>query len=754
MALLHRQRTSVSRFSLLKFSIPGGLKLFVLVVILFSTATFSWAAPEVEPNDSTASANSISFDANQTGAISQARISSLSDVDYFKIVTPSFQGTTTLTATMTPTSTDKSLDASISLRNSSGTILASKDAGGDNVSETLTFSVSGGTTYFLTCSSADIFSLGIGDYTLSVSLVFNDPNDQIAEAIPLGAVNQTISVPQPAIIDPSPDVDMYSFTVAAGQRISFNVDCPSGVLKAAVRLFDTSGLELGANLGGSGPGETPGAEAYLEYTFQLAGTYYLGVSGVGNGSYSATAGTGDIAGSTGSYTLVLSPGLAGTIRRPIIVTDFPVDIVGFGTVPKAIDPNTRTWIVTHGWNSSRTNENIASVARSLAELQPQDQVLTLDWRAAANALLPSDAESSILPVAEWAAAALTQAGFKGTNVNLVGHSFGSYVSDEIAERMGGVNSIITFDPAADIIGGYTPDENDQVNFARDSNFSWSFHSSNLGSDKTPFTADEEFLVTGLDPVTAHGDVLFFFSFLLSNPNDPISQYFFLSFLLNETYGSWIPDQYTSPFLSDDVIYGYEADIVADPVSHEPETINFVAIITESNAIAVPEGGTGLLRIKLSAQPVSDVRVDAVVVSGDTDVSIQSGAPLTFTTANWNQFQMISITAANDIDAINGFAVIRLGVLGHAIKEVVVNEIDSDRLASHPKLSSMRFADGQFRFALEGEAGTVCVLYASIDLKQWLPVSTNTIPSLGVLDFFGAAPAPNGFFRAQVVATSP
>jgi hypothetical protein len=308
MALQDFQRRTVCRFSYLA-AIRRKMKIFVFAALFISTSGLCIAAPEAEPNDSTATANSISLDANQTGSISPARISSLSDVDYFKITTSSFEGTTTLTATMTPTALDKGLDASISLRNSSGTILASKDAGGDNISETLTFSVSGGTTYYVASSSADIFSLGSGDYTLSVSLVFNDPNDQIAEAIPLGAITQTISIPQPAVIDPSPDVDMYSFTVAAGQRISFNVDCPT-TFAALVRLFDASGNEMALNSGSPGPGETTASEAYLEHTFQSAGTYYVGISGVRNTSYNATTGNGDTAGSTGPYALVFSPGLA------------------------------------------------------------------------------------------------------------------------------------------------------------------------------------------------------------------------------------------------------------------------------------------------------------------------------------------------------------------------------------------------------------------------------------------------------------
>ena len=121
-------------------------------------------------------------------------------------------------------------------------------------------------------------------------------------------------------------------------------------------------VELAANDDKAGPGESGGGNSYVEYTFVSGGTYYVGISGSGNTSYNAIAGTGDMSGSSGSYTLVVSPGLAGTIRRPADATDYPVDILGFGANPPAINTNQRTWIVIHGWNSSRANGNISAIA--------------------------------------------------------------------------------------------------------------------------------------------------------------------------------------------------------------------------------------------------------------------------------------------------------------------------------------------------------------------------------------------------------
>src|SRR5207247_2336791 len=137
---------------------------------------------------------------------------------------------------------------------------------------------------------------------------------QISEAIPPGAMTQTRTNLSPAAIDSPTDVDMYSFSVTAGQRISFDIERLSGsTLAAYLRVFDGNGNELANNAGGAGPGESPGTEAYLEQPFNSGGTYFVGVSGLENKAYNAQTGTGDSAASTGAYTLIVSPGITGTI---------------------------------------------------------------------------------------------------------------------------------------------------------------------------------------------------------------------------------------------------------------------------------------------------------------------------------------------------------------------------------------------------------------------------------------------------------
>jgi len=112
-------------------------------------------------------------------------------------------------------------------------------------------------------------------------------------------------------IDTTTDVDMYKFTVAAGQRVSFDIDRLAGSsLNSFIRLFNASGTPLASNDNAAASGESFSADSYLEYIFKTAGTYYLGVSGSGNSAYDPISGAGATNSSTGFYTLTLSvPGV-------------------------------------------------------------------------------------------------------------------------------------------------------------------------------------------------------------------------------------------------------------------------------------------------------------------------------------------------------------------------------------------------------------------------------------------------------------
>jgi hypothetical protein len=108
------------------------------------------------------------------------------------------------------------------------------------------------------------------------------------------------------------------------------------------------------------------------------------------------------------------------------------------------------------------------------------------------------------------------------------------------------------------------------------------------------------------------------------------------------------------------------------------TPNVVVFITDQDTIQIPEGGTASFNVRLSAQPTADVNVTVTRESGDTDISVITGASLTFTTSNWNIDQAVTLQAAQDADTTNGQAVIAITAPGITLdKNITVTEQDDD-----------------------------------------------------------------------------
>lgn len=199
----------------------------------------------------------------------------------------------------------------------------------------------------------------IGDYTLIVQTPAPAPvdsDDSIAESVSLGTVTTTPTTIN-GNITPDVDVDMYGFTVAAGQSVDFDIDTALngiGGLSSYLRLFNFLGQELAANNNGTAPGEeTLGFDAYLRFTFTAAGTYYIAVSNSSNVVYDPLNGGGDTAGgagATGAYqltlqalpvdpddTIVEATALGAISTRPIttsasISPDVDVDVYSFSVI--------------------------------------------------------------------------------------------------------------------------------------------------------------------------------------------------------------------------------------------------------------------------------------------------------------------------------------------------------------------------------------------------------------------------------------
>ena len=74
------------------------------------------------------------------------------------------------------------------------------------------------------------------------------------------------------------------------------------------------------------------------------------------------------------------------------------------------------------------------------------------------------------------------------------------------------------------------------------------------------------------------------------------------------------------------------------------------------ALTVAEGGTATYTVELATQPTAAVTVSIVRSSGDTSISVNPPS-MTFTTSNWDDAQVVTVSAAEDTDGTNGTATI-------------------------------------------------------------------------------------------------
>ncbi|MDM8007792.1 MAG: thrombospondin type 3 repeat-containing protein [Phycisphaerae bacterium] len=112
----------------------------------------------------------------------------------------------------------------------------------------------------------------------------------------------------------------------------------------------------------------------------------------------------------------------------------------------------------------------------------------------------------------------------------------------------------------------------------------------------------------------------------------------------------------------------------------------LSIQTDKNTVSVAEGGTATFQVKLSAAPTSNVTLSVSRVSGDTNITVQSGSSLTFTPSNYATYQTVTLAAAEDTDTTNGQATIRCSASGLPNKDVTATEADND--TSSQMLSSI------------------------------------------------------------------
>jgi pimeloyl-ACP methyl ester carboxylesterase len=321
-----------------------------------------------------------------------------------------------------------------------------------------------------------------------------------------------------------------------------------------------------------------------------------------------------------------------------------------------INPDQTTWLIVHGWNSSPNASEIVSLTSAVLATQPGDQVLTLDWSSLADTgdLDPFDALDSVPDVAKWAESTLAADGFNLGTLNLIGHSYGTYVCGEIASHApNGVNVIDAIDPGYDVnadIGGFDPEQS--VNFSLDDRFSWAFYSPTGLADGGPSlddadevrTADESFVFNG----TTHIEGPAFYANLLLDP-DLIGQDFSLDSLLAEASGDKAPWA-LNQFGHDGQPSGagaFEAVLQAKSDYVTPQSLVYVPL-SQTRPVTFTNASVGITPAQTMIVPGTsgnDV-IDVQAINGDTTVSL-NGALSSFGTDPISRINVMG-GAGNDL----------------------------------------------------------------------------------------------------------
>ena len=123
----------------------------------------------------------------------------------------------------------------------------------------------------------------------------------------------------------------------------------------------------------------------------------------------------------------------------------------------------------------------------------------------------------------------------------------------------------------------------------------------------------------------------------------------------------------------------EAGNVETPGVGTQFTFCVLSLTVSPMSLLVPEGDSRAFTVGLSCDPEATVAVSVERSAGDSDLD-PSLTTLTFTPENWSALQTVVVTAAQDVDTIDGEATIRVSSAdcANSPQDVTVTERDDDR----------------------------------------------------------------------------
>ena len=143
--------------------------------------------------------------------------------------------------------------------------------------------------------------------------------------------------------------------------------------------------------------------------------------------------------------------------------------------------------------------------------------------------------------------------------------------------------------------------------------------------------------------------------------------------------------------------------------------DILGLETSVAALTIGEAGTGMFGVRLTAQPAATTTV--TVASSDTAAVIGSPASLTFTTADWNTYQTVTVGGVADVNLTDESVTLSATSTGLTTRTVAVTVTDDDVqdiTLSTPTLTVGEAGSGTFtvRLAFQPSASVTVTLASS------------------------------------------
>ena len=148
------------------------------------------------------------------------------------------------------------------------------------------------------------------------------------------------------------------------------------------------------------------------------------------------------------------------------------------------------------------------------------------------------------------------------------------------------------------------------------------------------------------------------------------------------------------------ITGTLSGVTVAPASISLTDDDTAGLAFNPNAVSMGEGATGSYTVVLTSEPTADVTVTISGQGGSTDLtldtdSVQAGeqSTLTFTAANWDQAQTITLTAADDADGADDMITLSHAPTGGGYgsaqnKDLTVTITDDENDTTAPSVTSI------------------------------------------------------------------